>query len=1145
MLNNEIMLSSKFNKSLPAGRRVHTLRKLKYFFTVYADSSDRKIHTGARPMEIRGIPGVYKLRTSRGERVLYEVNAQNQVILREYVSHDNQIARAKNMSKGDDSKVFASLFETNHDGKEFDNYIIEPADESLLELEYSEIIIATDEWIAECEDTEDYIWLASEEQAQIICSAQYPQFISGSAGTGKTTVLFQKLCGIAQNKGNILYMTVSQTLKEDFQRLYEKFKTKDEVANISFLTVDELYECEIPGYKTAAQEQFLSEFSPLCQKMKVNPQDVWCEIEGIIKSHLGITSENKISFLDQLLKSPSVTLSQENYYAVKSKYTYFSAEQRNIIHEIAVKYDKWLQKQNLADINQIAAKIINSGVKPKYDLIMIDEVQDFTELQLYMMFKFAKSAANIIFCGDINQNVRPTFFMFERLYNIYYSLGCKNAKDNMYTLTKNYRSCKEIVVMLNKILEEQGLRIGFQGSKEDEGVHETGFRDGFSPLVLEANDENISNILNAICDKHYAIAIVPDEQSNFTLSGNYPEAKGRIFTVQEAKGLEYDVVFTINVTSAYEKEWQKILNGSDVKRVRRFRRFFGYIYVAASRARNHLIMTESPKCPFLEIVGGAYETLAQWDLSKVGLVKKSTADEFDRDADKLEKAGLTDKATAARETANKLRQEENTSETAEPYRALKNTDNEETENTNSETQPKILTQLAKNIFLAEFNGKQGIVNHNGEVIVKCKFDSIVHSAHKDVQGRTVFECRINNKILHYDRNGTAFTPVIPKAVKIKKTKKKGNSGKSLIISLSAAATLVIVSITLAIFYTGGFDASEKVKPHEPISDVIDGKIIAVAAGDTHSAALTEDGSVWMWGDSLRNISRGEDDIDIQPKIRQISIDNVISIAAGNQITAAIKSDGSLWVWGSNFGNMLRNGAEHYTLWDDMMVDSPNKILDDVKSVSLGDKWGLAVKNDGTLWFWGRNDHGGIGTISGYYIDKPAQLLDEVAEASAGQNHGVALRKDGTAWVWGHNNKGQLRSPESTSLTTSPEKIMDDIVKVSAGLYHTVLVDKEGNVHIRGENGSEQSGQIPYFKETAFIYGNEVVMTFSDKGELLSWGDTENFIHMESVAQASMYSNHFLAVKDDGSVWAFGANEFSQLGDGSLKQQSEPILIYPK
>jgi len=88
--------------------------------------------------------------------------------------------------------------------------------------------------------------------------------------------------------------------------------------------------------------------------MNANPQDAWCEIEGIIKSHLGITNEATISFLDQLVSSASTTLSSENYNSVKAKYTYFSLESCDKIYELAALYDMWLTEQGLADINTIS-----------------------------------------------------------------------------------------------------------------------------------------------------------------------------------------------------------------------------------------------------------------------------------------------------------------------------------------------------------------------------------------------------------------------------------------------------------------------------------------------------------------------------------------------------------------------------------------------------------------------------------------------------------------------------------------------------------------------------------------------------------------------------------------------------------------------
>jgi len=1153
MYTNEILLSAKFYKSLPEGRRIHILRKLKYFFTIYAQSQNTNIHTSARRMEIRGVPGVYKLRTSRSERILYEINQDNNIILREYSSHDNQIIRAKNMMKNEESDTsFSSLFNDSIEEKDFENYEVELLDDSLMSMDQEEIIIATDEWISGCEDTQDFIWLASAEQAEIISSNQYPQFISGSAGTGKSTVLFQKLCGLAQNNGEILYITISPVLKDDFQRIYEKFKPKQEKARITFLTIDELYDICMPDHKKIAmQEQFLIKFNPICQRMNVNPQDVWCEIEGIIKSHLGITKNTTISFLDQILNSASTTLSNKNYNNVKNKYSYFSIESRDRIYKIAQMYDEWLAEQNLADINQLAAEIIKFGINRKYNLIMIDEVQDFTELQLYMLMKFAKSVNNIIFCGDINQNVRPTFFMFERLYNIYYSLGCKNAKENMYTLTKNYRSCKEIVLLLNKILDEQGLRIGFQGSKEDEGIHETGFRDGFIPVHLESNEDNLSKIFNAICDKHYAIAVTPDIQTQSMLADHFPEAKSRLFTVQEAKGLEYNVVFTVDITSVYEKEWNRIINNDDVKRKRRFRRFFGYIYVAASRARNNLIITEKKDCSFLTLINGTYESIDEWNLARLGLAKLSSAYDFEKDAGKLEKAGLVDKAKEARVMANKLREKEDQESKQNEYRQ----DNEPVQ---LAQQP--LVRLTKKLFLNDDNNKKGVVDENKNTIIPCIYDEICFSSYRDKNGKSVFECKLNNKVTYFEQNGVSYRPG---TIKLHSKKKKQNKKGLMLI-----ATIVLAFISISLFFLFPIKSPSDIVPHEPIADVITGNIIQVSAGDVHSVALMEDGTVWTWGDNAfegntavykefqdrLSISTNSSPESNKPKIKKVDIKDVIAIEAGSFMTAAIKNDGSLWTWGYNIYGALGNGVDFATLDIEFEIDSkPYKIMKNVKSVSLGSSWGMALKKDGSLWTWGLDMHGNLGygkKVS--HNCKPVKIMDDVVEAEAGSHHGIALKSDGTVWVWGNVRGGQSsRSDGKVESVVDPEMIYNAGNQISAGYTHSLAKNKSGSIFswtYTDDDEIVKPSKLQIDKEyniEKMISGNNYQLMLSKEGKLYTWDAERNYLYeiMSSVVQASMFRDHFLAIKEDGSVWACGKNTHSNLGDGTLEEKSVPILIY--
>jgi alpha-tubulin suppressor-like RCC1 family protein len=134
---------------------------------------------------------------------------------------------------------------------------------------------------------------------------------------------------------------------------------------------------------------------------------------------------------------------------------------------------------------------------------------------------------------------------------------------------------------------------------------------------------------------------------------------------------------------------------------------------------------------------------------------------------------------------------------------------------------------------------------------------------------------------------------------------------------------------------------------------------------------------------------------------------------------AVKTDGTLWSWGMNaFGQL---GLNNYTYYS-----SPKQVggLTNWLSVA-GGKYAhsVALKNNGTLWGWGRNYIGmlGLGGTTQYISPVQVGALTNWSSIDAGRSHSVAIKTDGTMWAWGGNGSGRLGLGDTTN-RSSPTQI---------------------------------------------------------------------------------------------------------------------------
>ena len=126
--------------------------------------------------------------------------------------------------------------------------------------------------------------------------------------------------------------------------------------------------------------------------------------------------------------------------------------------------------------------------------------------------------------------------------------------------------------------------------------------------------------------------------------------------------------------------------------------------------------------------------------------------------------------------------------------------------------------------------------------------------------------------------------------------------------------------------------------------------------------------------------------------------NVIAIAGARDHTLALEANGTVWAWGDNeFGNL---GTGNTT---NSLVPVQVHGVANVVAIAGGRDHSLAVESNGTVWGWGWNQYGQVGNgTKGNNVLSPVQVsgLSGVKMVSAGADHSMALKSDGTVWSWG-------------------------------------------------------------------------------------------------------------------------------------------------
>lgn len=294
-------------------------------------------------------------------------------------------------------------------------------------------------------------------------------------------------------------------------------------------------------------------------------------------------------------------------------------------------------------------------------------------------------------------------------------------------------------------------------------------------------------------------------------------------------------------------------------------------------------------------------------------------------------------------------------------------------------------------------------------------------------------------------------------------------------------------------------------------------VIAIDAGETHTAAVKNDGTVWTWGENLyAQLGDGSLNNSLNP-VNVAGLAGIVKVSSKFRHTLALKDDGTVWAWGWNYYGELGNGSTVKN--QPFGITSPVQAigLSGVQDIAAGSYHSLALHSDGTVSAWGYNQKGqlGDGTRTDRLTPVPVSGLSNVVAISAGWEHSLALASDGTVWAWGYGGYGQLGNGDTIEVTT-PTRVngLVDVVAIAAGGWYSLALKSDGTVW---KWGLVQNG-IPMDLAPVQVNGLTDVAAIADLG----WG--------------------YLALKGDGTIWAEGENNYGQLGDGTTVSKPVPVQV---
>lgn len=440
-----------------------------------------------------------------------------------------------------------------------------------------------------------------------------PVLLAGSAGSGKTTVSIHRLAmaltvGAAAGElrsPSALYLSYSPALVDHARQLVRDLAAArgidldaPGVRKPDFFTFADLYGALIPRELTARE---LTEYHapPMSEALfrewfrksgrALDPALVWEELRSILKG--------------ACLDTTQPMLDEAAYQELGRKRAPLFVDERPEIYRIAQRYQEWLAEEGRVDRIDLCRKAFaelkhgSRGRGRTWDVVVCDEVQDLTELEVAFVFSLSRrpDLSGVLLTGDTQQTVQPSGFRWAEVRRLAGKAAERADRRReapaVLRLRRNLRSVRPLVELANALLL---LRREVYGRTEEDEPEEASV-DGPVPIEVPGTEEEVLAAIEGFGPR--CAVLTMDEAEAERLRQRLGTT--RVFHVRDAKGLEFDDVVLWKLLGPdrdlVERFARTRRSEARLDREPRFKRLLQHLYVAVTRARRHLAIHEGPE----------------------------------------------------------------------------------------------------------------------------------------------------------------------------------------------------------------------------------------------------------------------------------------------------------------------------------------------------------------------------------------------------------------------------------------------------------------------------------------------------------------------------------------------------------------------